>query len=103
MQTSCSSGRLNFGTERDRLLGSEILPGAGTKNPSRRGDETNGGYYDQYISTPLVMPSNPDYKTLRFGFDMFDLGYDSTGTPEQKAEGGRFTLDSIEVMEFNAR
>jgi hypothetical protein len=96
-------GPSNLGAERDQLLAREALPGVGTKNPNRRGEETQGGYYDQYISSPLVVPSNVDFKTLRFGFDLFDLGYDGNGTDAQKAEGGRFTLDSIEVREFSQR
>ncbi|MGI8907990.1 MAG: M36 family metallopeptidase [Candidatus Sumerlaeaceae bacterium] len=96
-------GPSNFGSTRNQLLGREILPGPGTRNPSHREGETQGGYYDQYISSPLVLPADVDFKTLRFGFDIFDYGYDGAGTAAQRAEGGRFTLDSIEVREFPQR
>jgi subtilisin-like proprotein convertase family protein len=96
-------GPSNFGTERDQLLGRQILPGPGTLNPSHRQGETQGGYYDQYVSSPAVIPTDVDFKTLRFGFDIFDFGYDGNGTDAQKNEGGRFTLDSIQVTEFPQR
>lgn len=86
----------------NNLIAAQALPGKGTKNPNRRANEKVGGYYDLYFHPPAVLPADPNLRRLRFGFDMID-GVFGIPTPEQIGVEGEFTLDSIEVWEFDAR
>jgi len=93
-------GPSNLGFEHHQQLGKEALPGPGTQNINKRQGETQGGYYDQFISSPPVVSTDPEVWKLRLGFDLFDFGYEGKGTPAQQAERGRFTLDGIQVHEY---
>ncbi|MEI7632866.1 MAG: M36 family metallopeptidase [bacterium] len=86
--------------ELTNLIASQALPGAGTLNPDTGGNETNGGYYTQYFNTPAVLPENENLRRLRFGFDLVD-GVFPNSLPAQSNVSGRFTLDWLEVMEFD--
>ncbi|MBX7247331.1 MAG: M36 family metallopeptidase [Candidatus Sumerlaeaceae bacterium] len=86
-------------SQANNLIAAQALPGIGTGNPDNNGIETNGGYYEQWIVPPPVLPSDPELKKIRFAFDLLDgfPGVDS----KQLGVSGRFTLDSFEVREFN--
>lgn len=43
-----------------RAISQQTMPGIGTQNPQKNGVETNGGYYDLMIATPLSSAIRPD-------------------------------------------
>jgi subtilisin-like proprotein convertase family protein len=86
----------------NNLIAAQALPGIGTKNPAKRFADVTGGYYDQYFLPPPILPESEDWRKIRFGIDLVDGVY-PVSSPKQSSVSGRFTLDSIEIREFDLR
>jgi hypothetical protein len=102
-------------------IANQSLPGIGTQNPDRRPGQTNGGWYNVIIHSPLNTSIRPDsagpiaarmplissepgfgansasVRDLRFGIDLIDSI--STG-PNRALEQGLVTLDEIRVQQW---
>jgi hypothetical protein len=88
--------------DRNNLIAAQALPGIGTQNPAKQLAEANGGFYDQYFLPPPILPESQDWRKIRFGIDLVDGVY-PVSTSRQSSVSGRFTLDFIEVREFDLR
>jgi uncharacterized lipoprotein YddW (UPF0748 family) len=93
----------------NNALAQQVLPGVGTANPAKRGDELpgvlDGGWYTMYFNGPNVVPlSQPgpgvkksSRRDLRCGVDVIDTMSGGSGAA---LEGGLFIVDRIEIADF---
>jgi uncharacterized repeat protein (TIGR01451 family) len=107
-------------------IANQSLPGIGTLNPDRRVGQTNGGWYNLIIHSPLNRSIRPEFppavplttrmplltsqpgpgvnagsfRDLRVGADLID-GVNILQGPNAALEQGNVTIDAIEIREFN--
>jgi hypothetical protein len=107
-------------------IANQSLPGIGTLNPDRRVGQTNGGWYNLIIHSPLNRSIRPEFapavplttrmplltsqpgpgvnagsfRDLRVGADLID-GLNILQGPNAALEQGNVTIDAIEIREFN--
>ena len=93
----------------NNAIAQRALPGVGTENPDKRGDEIpgvlDGGWYTMYFNPPAVVPTSEpgpgvaqeSRRDLKCGIDAIDT---ISQTPNGSVEGGLFILDEIAVEEF---
>ena len=90
----------NANSVAENKIAAELLPGPGTKNIDVKGEERQGGYYNVYFTVPASVRADGVSNRLNIGYDLIDYGYDGQGSVEQLKEGGRYTLDSVEIREI---
>lgn len=93
----------------NNAMAQQLLPGVGTANPAKRGDEQpgvlDGGWYTMYFHAPNVIPlrqpgpgvARPSRRDLKCAVDVLDTLSTTDGS---RQEGGLFIVDEIEVAEF---
>jgi uncharacterized lipoprotein YddW (UPF0748 family) len=93
-----------------QTIAQQALPGVGTLNPDKRGDEIpslrDGGWYTMYFHAPNVVPAtqpppgsaSSSRRDLKCGIDVIDTI--SCG-PGAALEGGLYILDAIEIADFD--
>ncbi|MGB9690831.1 MAG: family 10 glycosylhydrolase [Candidatus Sumerlaeaceae bacterium] len=93
----------------NNAIAQQALPGVGTGNPAKRGDELpavlDGGWYTMYFHGPPVVPlkqpgpgvPRPSRRDVKCGVDVIDT---LTHASEGRSEGGLFFVDAIEVADF---
>ena len=92
-------------------IAQQSLPGVGTMNPDKMGNEVpgvwDGGWYTMYFHPPVSVPAGepgpgvnaPSLRDLKCGFDLLDT---ISNGPNAAQEGGFFAVDRIEVGELDA-
>ncbi len=90
-------------------IAQQALPGVGTANPDKRGDELpevlDGGWYTMYFHGPNVVPltqpgpgsARASRRDVKCGVDVIDT---LSFTPQGREEGGLVFVDQIEVADF---
>lgn len=93
----------------NNAIAQQVLPGVGTANPDKRGDELpgvlDGGWYTMYFHGPNVVPTGQpgpgvpaaSRRDLKCGVDVLDS---ISATPNAALEGGLFFVDQIEIADF---
>jgi uncharacterized lipoprotein YddW (UPF0748 family) len=93
----------------NNAIAQQALPGVGTANPDKRGDEIpgvmDGGWYTMYFHGPNVVPSSQpgpgvplaSRRDLKCGVDIIDT---ISATPNAQQEDSLIFVDQIEVGDF---
>ncbi|MCX7626216.1 MAG: hypothetical protein N2Z21_08410, partial [Candidatus Sumerlaeaceae bacterium] len=93
----------------NNAIAQQVLPGVGTANPDKRGDELagllDGGWFTMYFHGPNVVPAAQpgpgipaaSRRDIKCGVDTLDT---ISSTPNASLEGGLFFVDQIEIADF---